>query len=110
MIVQQIREKIVSRQYEFSRHALDQSIKRNIRVVEMEEAIYGNCILIEDYPNDKYGASCLLLGFTATGRPLHVLCSYPNRTLIKIITLYEPDPAEWIDNRVRSEGNRGTPP
>ena len=42
-----------------------------------------------------------ILGFTQGGRPLHVQCSYPSRPLVKIITLYEPDPAQWIDFRVR---------
>src|SRR5208283_2753085 len=36
-----------------------------------------------------------------SGRPLHVHCSHPSRTLIKIITLYEPDPSLWEGNRLR---------
>ena len=44
--------------------------------------------IIEDYPDDKYGPSCLILGFTLTNRPVHIQCSYPSRPLIKIITLY----------------------
>ena len=48
--------------------------------------------VIEDYPHDKYGPSCLVLGFTLSQRPLHIHCSYPMRPIIKIITLYEPDP------------------
>jgi len=27
--------------------------------------------------------------------------SYPSRPLIKIITLYEPDPDLWVDFRIR---------
>jgi len=57
--------------------------------------------IVEDYPDDKYGPSCLVLGFTNAGRPLHIQCSYPIRPLVKIITLYEPDPDLWIDFRVR---------
>ncbi len=57
--------------------------------------------IIEDYPDDKYGPSCLVLGFTVAGRPLHVQCSYPSRPLVKIITLYEPDSGLWIDFRER---------
>ena len=59
---------------------------------EVEEAIASRSEVIEDYPNDKYGPSCLVLGYTKAGRPLHVQCSYPSRPLVKIITLYEPDP------------------
>ncbi|GEM_PF-3953276 len=48
-------------------------------------------------PHDKYAPSCLLLGFTDEGRPLHLQVSYLNSEFVKIITLYEPDPAEWYD-------------
>jgi hypothetical protein len=99
-MIEQIRTKIKAGQFEFSRHAVDQSILREISVQELREAII-NGEIIEDYPRDKYSPSCLLLGFTAAGRPLHVQCSYPSRPLVKIITLYEPGPDKWIDFRVR---------
>lgn len=99
--IHKIRVKLESRQYEFSKHAVDQSIIRDISVREVEEAIASRSEVIEDYPNDKYGPSCLVLGYTKAGRPLHVQCSYPSRPLVKIITLYEPDPDLWIDFRVR---------
>jgi hypothetical protein len=95
-----IRAKVAVGAYEFSQHALDQSIQRRISVTEIQEAI-ASCEVIEDYPDDKYGPSCLVLGVTASGRPLHVHCSYPSRPLIKIITLYEPDPTLWEGNRLR---------
>lgn len=96
-----IRDKIRRRQYEFSKHAVDQSIIRDVSVVEVEEAISNRSEVIEDYPEDKYGPSCLILGFTKAGRPLHVQCSHPSRPLVKVVTLYEPDPELWIDFRVR---------
>jgi hypothetical protein len=99
-MIEEIRTKIQVGQFEFSKHAVDQSILRQISVQELREAI-ANGEIIEDYPEDKYGPSCLILGFTQAGRPLHVQCSYPTRPLVKIITLYEPDPSQWIDFRVR---------
>ncbi|MGC9335470.1 MAG: DUF4258 domain-containing protein, partial [Anaerolineae bacterium] len=48
-----------------------------------------------------YGPSCLILGFTLADRPLHILCSHPSRPLVKIVTLCEPDPDQWIDFRTR---------
>ena len=98
-----IRAKIRMRQYEFSKHALDQSITRDIGVLEMEEALANSGEVIEDYPSDKYGASCLILAFTKIGRPLHLHCSHPSRPLIKIITLYEPDADEWVNYRTRKQ-------
>ena len=99
-MIEEIRTKIQAGQFEFSKHAVDQSILRQISVQELRGAI-ANGEIIEDYPEDKYGPSCLILGFTQAGRPLHAQCSYPSRPLVKIITLYEPDPSRWIDFRVR---------
>ncbi|MBL1211057.1 DUF4258 domain-containing protein [Geminocystis sp. GBBB08] len=55
----------------------------------------------EDYPDDKYGASCLIFRFTKAKRLLHIHCSYLTRPLIKIITLYQPDFQRWIDYKIR---------
>jgi hypothetical protein len=96
-----IQRKIATRQYEFSKHAVDQTIIRGVSVAEMEEAISNRSEVIEDYPEDKYGPSCLVLGFTNSGRPLHIQCSYPSRPLVKVVTVYEPDPDLWIGYRIR---------
>mgnify|MGYP003466677172 CR=1 FL=1 len=103
-MIEEIRNKIVQNQFEFSQHALNQSIIRQIAVQELREAI-ANGEIIEDYPDDKYGPSCLIVGFSVAVRPLHVQCSYPSRPLVKIITLYEPNPELWIDFKVRRTQN-----
>ena len=95
-----IKEKVRNKLFEFSKHAVDQSIVRDISVKEICEAIY-NGTIIEEYPDDKYGPSCLIFGQTIDNRPLHIQCSYPERDLLKIITLYEPDPEKWINFRIR---------
>jgi hypothetical protein len=101
-LISGIRAKVAAGRFEFSQHAADQSIVRRIAVDELTYAIR-TAVVIEDYPDDKYGPSCLLLGTTSTGRPLHVQCSYPSRPVLKIITLYEPDPGLWIDFRRRRQ-------
>jgi hypothetical protein len=73
-------------------------IKRAIVRREVEEAILSGEI-IEEYPDDKYSPSCLILGRTRQERMLHVQASLPPSVVI--ITTYEPDPAEWIDGKVR---------
>jgi hypothetical protein len=100
-LLNEIQVKILRREYEFSKHAVDQSIIRGISVAEVEEAVTTRTEVVEDYPNDKYGPSCLILGFTMAGRSLHLQCSYPSRPIIKVITLYEPDPSHWVDLRTR---------
>jgi hypothetical protein len=99
-MIEAIREKILGGQFEFSKHAVDQSILRHVTLRDISEAIATGEI-IEDYPDDKYGPSCLILGYTQVGRPLHIQCSYPSRPLVKIVTLYEPDTNLWIDFKLR---------
>ena len=99
-IIEKIRVKIVKNDFELSQQAVNQSIVRRIRVQELREAIMAGEV-IEEYPDDKYGPSCLIFGLTIANRPLHVQCSYPSRPLVKIITLYEPDTKIWIDFKLR---------
>ena len=99
-LIEAIREKLATGAFEFSQHAVDHSILRHISVQEIMEAIAGGEV-IEDYPTDKYGPSCLIMGFARSGRPIHVQCSYPSRPLVKMITTYEPDPDQWLDYKHR---------
>lgn len=75
-------------------------IERNISEQEIRDA-GAKAEVIEDYPQDKYSPSVLLLGFTVAGRALHFQVSFAETELAKIITIYEPDPKEWIENRKR---------
>ena len=66
-MLEDIRDKIKRRQYEFPKHAVDQSIIRDVTVAEVQQAISNRSEVIEDYLDDKYGPSCLILGFTDEG-------------------------------------------
>ena len=99
-IIKDLRLKIKRDELEFSKHAVDQTILRGISVQEIRDAVRKSEI-IEDYPDDKYGPSYLLFGFTKMNRPLHIHCSHPSRNLVKVITVYEPDPDLWIDFKYR---------
>ncbi|MEH2413879.1 DUF4258 domain-containing protein [Nostoc sp.] len=79
----EIRRKIADDQFEFSKHAVDQSILRGIHVQEIKEAIASGQV-IEGYPDDKYAPSCLISGLTQANRFLHVQCSYPSRSLLNL--------------------------
>lgn len=98
--LEEIRRQLASGAFEFSRHAFRRSVERNISDQEIREAGV-SAELIEDYPDDKYAPSALLLGFSAGGRVLHFQVSFDDTALTKIITIYEPDPNEWIEHRKR---------
>jgi len=99
-IIQELQEKVRNDAFEYSEHAVTQSILRNITVQEVREA-FETAESIEDYPTDKYGPSLLLVGFTRNQRPIHIQCSYPSRPIVKIVTLYEPDAQRWNNYRIR---------
>lgn len=55
--------------------------------------------IIEDYPEDKYGPSCLIFGITDENRPIHIQCSYPSRQIVKVITVYEAEKLEMLTDK-----------
>lgn len=93
-----IKDRFRKREHRNTRHAVEQMIKRNITEPELEQAVLCG-IVIEDYPHDKYGPSCLILGYTLHGRPLHILCSLP--PVVKVITVYEPASNNWDEFKRR---------
>lgn len=95
-----IQRQLAAGEFDFSRHAFRRVVERNISEQEIRDA-GALAEVIEDYPQDKYSPSALLLGFTAAGRPLHFQVSFADADLTKIITIYEPDPNEWMENRKR---------
>ena len=94
--IEATRQRLSAGQFEFSHHAFKWAVERNISELEIRQA-GEHANIIEDYPDDKYAPSCLVLGFTNARRPLHIQVSYVESDLLKIITIYEPDPQEWYD-------------
>jgi hypothetical protein len=50
--------------------------------------------IIEDYPEDKRGHSCLMFGMPNNRRPVHVVCA-PKEEYLAIITVYMPSLEKW---------------
>jgi len=95
-----IRNKIKEGRYIISFSHTDKMRLRKIEAEEIEEAIF-NGMIIEPYPDDPRGPSCLIMGFSNQNRPLHVLCGKIEDNEILIITAYEPDPNEWEEDWMR---------
>jgi hypothetical protein len=79
----------------FLPHALRQMLRpeRMIRREEVFKVIIEGRV-IEDYPEDPRGHSCLMLGFGSEERPMHVVCA-PKQDYLAVITAYLPDEGEW---------------
>ena len=100
MDIEDIRRKLVDGRFEFSLHGLKRIVERNISEREIRQA-GKNVEKIEDYPDDKYSPSCLILGFSEDNRPLHLQVCYSETNMLKIVTIYEPTEEEWLAFRVR---------
>lgn len=94
--IEAIREKVGEGRYAISFTHTEKLRRRRIKAQDIEETVKTGSI-IEEYPDDPRGASCLIFGLIGE-RPLHVLCGRLDAEEILIITAYEPDPAEWEDD------------
>ena len=92
-IVEAVRKAARARVLHLS-HAVKQMARpdRLITPEEVERVVLEGD-LVEDYPDDVRGHSCLLLG-SPRGRPVHVVCS-PRAEYLAIITAYVPEPSQW---------------
>ncbi|MEI7813088.1 MAG: DUF4258 domain-containing protein [Ignavibacteria bacterium] len=84
----------------FSKHARNEMDNEEFGVIlerEVNQAVMSDKI-IEEYHDDEPYPSCLIYGKTKEERPLHIVCAYASEdNLIIIITVYQPDPAKWIN-------------
>lgn len=88
-----IRERVAGGAYVISFTHTEKLRRRRISAQDIERAIQ-NGTIIEDYPDDPRGQSCLILGRSGE-RPIHAVCGWLEADEILIITAYQPDPDEW---------------
>ena len=96
----QVRRQLSDAEFDLTRHVLRRLVQREITEQEIMQA-GAAARVIEGYPDDKYSPSCLLLGFTNDGKPLHIHVSLADTSLVRIITVYEPDPSNWVNYTTR---------
>jgi hypothetical protein len=85
-MIEMIKEQVERENYRFTVHGFERCVERNISPKEVKYAIMLGEI-IEEYPKDKYGPSCLIYGVNEEGRILHIQCSIDP---VWIITVYDP--------------------
>lgn len=57
---------------------------------------------IEQCPDDKPYPSCLIFSKNADNDPIHSVWAYNETTRSSVlITVYRPDPKQWIDGKLR---------
>jgi hypothetical protein len=101
-ILRCIREQVASGAVRVTLHASGEMTEEGISLDDVSEAIAsGDAEVVENYPDHRRGACCLVAGRTQQGRPLHVVCTSAQPAVI-IITVYEPKPPKWITPNRRS--------
>jgi len=102
-ILQQVRQAAAVKIL-FLPHAVQQMAhpERMISTAEVRQMLDTGEV-IEDYPDDPRGHSCLILGYGSDRRPIHAVCA-PKVEYLAIITAYLPSPDAWTgDFRTRKE-------
>ncbi|MBI4684487.1 MAG: DUF4258 domain-containing protein [Nitrospirae bacterium] len=96
-LIDQIKQAAV-RKIIYTSHAVDEMNAEDklITVAEVRQVVL-NGEIIEDYPKDKRGHSCLMLGIPETQRPIHVVCA-PKEEYLAIITAYIPSLEKWQED------------
>ena len=105
MDLKEIQRLIREGKYEFSFHAQQERLEENLDIQEIEEAVVSQGEVLEEYPDDPRGESCLVLGF-ARAHPIHVVLGWTARKrndqkVLRVITVYSPTLPKWTDPRTR---------
>lgn len=104
MIIEEIRELVRAGRYEVSLHAQQERLEDDLDINEIETALLQG-ELIEGYPKDPRGPSCLVGGLAGPKR-IHVVIGWATRKqqvgrTLRVITVYIPRPPKWTDLRTR---------
>lgn len=95
-----LREEIIksaAKKILFTSHSLNQmNLPERIITTDEVREVIGKGEIIEEYPEDRRGYSCLLFCYVES-RPLHVVCS-PKKDYLAIITAYIPNSKEWSND------------
>lgn len=87
-----IRAQASERRIKFTLHAHQEMLEEDISSAELVSSLR-NCTLVENYPDHKRGACCLVCG-PGNARMLHVVCTFEHPDLI-IVTVDEPKRPKW---------------
>lgn len=84
---------VAAQRYRYSRHGDKERQNDALTLIEVEQALLTGRIL-EQYPDTGRGESCLVAGFSDTGRPVHVVCGRMGEWMV-VVTVYVPTPPKF---------------
>ena len=95
-----IRGKVKSGEYDLSSHAHRERQEELITTSEIEQALLAGDI-IEQYPKDERGESCLVAA-RVDNKPLHIVCGKRENRLL-IVTVYRQKSRTWKNYKERKK-------
>jgi hypothetical protein len=95
-----IRREVEHQTYQISIHADEERLADGLKIDELEIALK-NCEIVELYPEDPRGESCLALGFVVE-KPIHFVCGRNRAGHFVLITVYIPSMPKWKDPHTRN--------
>lgn len=99
MNIEEIKKQAEKYQFILTFHAHEERQAEAIDLEDIRTALMSGEI-IEDYPQDQRGQSCLVFGYSNI-RPIHVVCGKSKVGWLKIITVYIPKAPKWITPKIR---------
>ena len=96
-----IRAEIEQQSYEISLHADEERLADGLTISDLE-LVLSHCAIIEQYPDDPRGQSCLVFGLTPEEKSVHVVCGKNPSGHLVLITVYIPTMPKWRDPYTRN--------
>ena len=105
MNIENLREAIRNGRFRVSRHSANAARDDGLAISEIFASVLSGEI-IEEYSDSRPYPSCLIYGRDSKGDPAHSVWGYDAAAPLAIlITTYRPDPARWIEWRIRRPRN-----
>jgi hypothetical protein len=94
----QVCDAIVGARVSVSEHAYDEAVADDVSVVDVIDRTASGEV-IEDYPDDSRGPSCLVLLRVGAEDAVHAVWAFDAGSARAIlVTVYRPDPDRWSDD------------
>ena len=100
MLLEQLQNQAATGHLRLTLHAHREMVEEEITLNELLEAIKSGQVL-ENYPEHRRGACCLVSGTSVKGRSIPIVCTTAQTVLI-IITAYVPKEPGWVNPMERN--------
>lgn len=98
-LLAQVRAQAQAENIRLTVHAHQEMVEKDFTLDDILAALASGQML-ENYPEHRRGACCLIGGTSQQGRPLHIVCTTAGPVLI-IITVCEPKLPRWVTPTTR---------